>query len=136
MRELLMQKCYLDKSNTFRFEGRCSSPIAPSVGHLDSTSGRIHEIDLNRELPAGVEVQLLMGVYYSKSNETNGLALESVAILDSEIRYWGGDSIASRIAHGVAVADMVWVPKYAGSITNIPNVPSQCQPNWCTPHPR
>ena len=134
MRELLMQKCYLDKSNTFRFEGRCSSPIAPSVGHLDSATGHIHEIDLNRELAAGVEVQLLMGVYYSKSNETNGLALESVAILDSEIRYWGGDSIASRIAHGVAVADMVWVPKYAGGMANIPHAPPQCQPDWCVPN--
>jgi len=136
MREFLMHKCYLDQSDTFRFEGRCSSPIAPSIGHLDSTSGRIHEIDLNRELATGVEVQLLMSVYHSKSNKTNGLGLENVTILDPEIRYWGGDSITSRIAHGVAVADMVWVPKYAGGMANIPHAPPQCQPDWCVPYQR
>jgi len=138
MRAFLMQRCYLNKANIFRFEGRRSSPVAPCIGHLDKESGRIHEIDLRRELAIGSEVQLLMSVYQSKSNDTNGLGLEHVTILDSEIRYWSGDSMASRIAHGVAVADMVWVPKYkegwaTQAMTGIPDTLPQCLPSWCAP---
>ena len=109
MKALLEQKCYRRKAdNTLCFEAR--SPVVPSIGHLDQTTGRAQELMLERELDKGVEVQLLMSVYYSKRNNKNGLGLNNVTILDPEIRYWGNQSVEAGIASAMAITGMIWVP--------------------------